>query len=67
MDEMTGGLTKLHNKEHHNLYTSSSKTRLIETRIMRWAGYIARIMEKRDAYIIGGKARKKEPTRETKT
>jgi hypothetical protein len=35
---------------------------------MRWAGHIARMGEKRNAYrIIGGEARRKETTRKTKT
>jgi hypothetical protein len=39
--EMTGGCGKLHNEELHNLY--SSPNRLIKSRRMRWAGYVARI------------------------
>jgi hypothetical protein len=41
--------------------------RIINFRRMRWAGHVARMGEKRNAYtIIGGKARGKETTRKTK-
>jgi hypothetical protein len=40
-DEMTGGWRKLHNKEPHNLYSSSNIIRR-----MRWAGHVERIEEK---------------------
>jgi hypothetical protein len=40
-DEMTGEWRKLHNKEHHNLYSSPSIIRMIKSRRMRWAGYVA--------------------------
>jgi hypothetical protein len=34
-DEVTGGWRKLHNEELHNLYSSSSIIRMIESRRMR--------------------------------
>jgi hypothetical protein len=37
---------KLHNEELNNLYSSSNFIRVIKSRIMRWAGYVAR-MERR--------------------
>jgi hypothetical protein len=40
-DEVTGGLRKLHNEELHNLYSSSNIIRMIKSRRMRWAGYVA--------------------------
>jgi hypothetical protein len=53
-DEAIGGWRKLHNEELHNLYCSSS--------IMRWAGHVARMGEKRNAYrILVGEPEGKRP------
>jgi hypothetical protein len=43
---------KLHNEELHNLYSSPSIIRMIKLRRMRWAGHVARMREKRNAYRI---------------
>jgi hypothetical protein len=51
-DEVTGGRRKLHNEELHNLYFSPSIIRMIESRRMRWAGHVACMGEKRNAYRI---------------
>jgi hypothetical protein len=45
-------LEKLHNEELPNLYTSPSIIRVKKSRKMRWAGHVARIREKRNAYRI---------------
>jgi hypothetical protein len=37
-DEVTGERRKLHNKELHDLYSSSSIIRIIKLRRMRWVG-----------------------------
>jgi hypothetical protein len=59
---VVGGWRKLHNEELHNLYCSSSIIRNIKSRRMRWAGYIARMGEKRNAYrILVGKPEGKRP------
>jgi hypothetical protein len=42
----------LHNEELHNLYSSPSIIRMIKSRRMRWAGHVARMGEKRNAYRI---------------
>jgi hypothetical protein len=42
-DEVTGGWSKLHNEELHNLYSSPSIIRIIKWRRMRWAGHVARM------------------------
>jgi hypothetical protein len=42
-DVVTGGWRKLHNEELHNLYSSPSIIRIIKSRRMRWAGYLARM------------------------
>jgi hypothetical protein len=46
------GWSKLHNEELHNLYSSPSIIRMIKSRRMRWAGHVARMGEKRNAYRI---------------
>jgi hypothetical protein len=51
-DEVTGGWGKLLNEEVHNLYSSPSIIRMIKSRRMRWAGHVARIVEKRNACRI---------------
>jgi hypothetical protein len=40
-DGVTGGWRKLHNEELHNLYSLPSIIRIIKSRMMRWAGYVA--------------------------
>jgi hypothetical protein len=45
-NEVTGGWRKLYNEELHNLYSSASIIRMIKSRRMRWAGYVARMGEK---------------------
>jgi hypothetical protein len=50
-DEVIGGWRKLSNEELHNLYCSPSIIR-IKSRRMRWAGHVARMGEKRNAYRI---------------
>jgi hypothetical protein len=45
-NEVTGGCIKLHNEELHDLYSSSSITRMIKSRRMRWVGHVARIRKR---------------------
>jgi hypothetical protein len=42
----------LHNEEFRNLSSSSHVIRMINSRMMRWAGRIARMGEKRIAYRV---------------
>jgi hypothetical protein len=43
-DEVTGGWRKLHNEEFHELYSSPSIIRIIESRRRRrWAGHVAQM------------------------
>jgi hypothetical protein len=51
-DGVTGGWRKLHNEELHNLYSSPSIIRIIKSRRMRWAGHVAGMGEKRNAYTL---------------
>jgi hypothetical protein len=51
-DEVTGGWRKLHNEELQNLYSSPSIIRTIRSRRMGWAGQVAQMREKRNAYRI---------------
>jgi hypothetical protein len=44
MDEVTGEWIKLHNKELHNLYFSSSIIRRLKRKRMRWVGHVARVI-----------------------
>jgi hypothetical protein len=60
-DEVTGGWRQLHNEELHNLYSSSSVITMIKSRRVRWAGHVARMRAKRDAYrILVGKPERKK-------
>jgi hypothetical protein len=61
-DEMTGDWRKLHKEELHNLYSSSNIIRKNKSRRMRWAGHVARIGKKRNAYrILVGKPEENRP------
>jgi hypothetical protein len=60
--EVTGGWRKLHNEELHNLYSSPVIIRTIKSKRTRWAGHVARMGEKRNAYrILVGKPEEKRP------
>jgi hypothetical protein len=51
-DEVKGSWRKLRNEELHNLYSSPSIIRMIKSRRMRWAGHVARMTGKSNAYRI---------------
>jgi hypothetical protein len=51
-DEVTGEWRKLHNEELRDLYSSPSIIRIIRSRRIRWAGHVARMGEKRNAYRL---------------
>jgi hypothetical protein len=60
-DEVIGGWKKLHNEELQDLYGSSSIIRMSKSR-MRWAGHVARMRAKRNAYrSLVGKPERKRP------
>jgi hypothetical protein len=61
-NEVTGEWRKLHNEELRGLYSSPSIIRIIKSRRMIWAGHVARMGEKRNAYrILVGKPEGKRP------
>jgi hypothetical protein len=61
-DEVTGGWRKLHNEELHNLYSSPSIIRIIKSKRMIWAGHVARMGARKNAYrILVGKPEGRRP------
>jgi hypothetical protein len=56
MDEI-GDWRKLHNDELHNFCSLPNIIRMIKLR-MRWAGHLAHMGEKMNAYSFGGKTRR---------
>jgi hypothetical protein len=51
-DEVTGEWRKLHNEELNDLYSSPNIFRVIKSSIMRWAGHVARMGERRVLYRV---------------
>jgi hypothetical protein len=68
-DEVTGVWRKLHNEELHNLYFSPSIIIMTKSRMMRWAGNVARMEEKSNAYrlLVGKSGGKRPPGRPRRT
>jgi len=61
-DEVTGELRRLHNEELNDLYSSPNIFRVIKSRIMRWAGHVARMEERRGVNrVLLGKPEGKRP------
>jgi hypothetical protein len=62
-DEVTGGWRKLHSEELHNLYSSPSIIRMINSRRMGCTGHVVRMESKRNAYssrIFWGESQKEK-------
>jgi hypothetical protein len=61
-DEVTVEWRRLHNKELYDLRSLSNIIRVIKSRRMGFAGYVARMVEKRGAYgILIGKHKGMKP------
>jgi hypothetical protein len=48
-NEVKGGWRKRHNEELHNLYSSPNTIRMNKSRGARWAGYVTRMGERKNA------------------
>jgi hypothetical protein len=61
-DVVTGEWRKLHNEKLRDFYSSPIIIGIIKSRRMRWAGYVARMGEKRNEYrLLVGKPEGKRP------
>jgi hypothetical protein len=60
--EEDGSWRKVHNDEHHSLYSSPNIVRVIKSRMMRWARHVARMGEGRGVYrVLVGRPEGKRP------
>ena len=65
---MTEEWRKLHNEEMNDLYSLLNIVRVVKSRRMSWAGYVARMREDRGVHrVLVGKPEGKRPLGETKT
>jgi hypothetical protein len=61
-DEATGEWRRLHNEELNDLYSSPNIIGVIKSRRMKWAGHVAGMGEKRQAYrILVGRCEGRRP------
>jgi hypothetical protein len=61
-DEVIRGWKKLHNEEHHKLFSSPSIIRVIKSRRIMGEGHVARMGDKSNAYkSLVGKPEGKSP------
>ena len=60
-DEVTGEWRKLHNEELNDLCSSPNIVRVIKSRKIRWAGHVARMVERGGVYkfLVGKPERKR--------
>jgi hypothetical protein len=60
-DGVTGEWKELHNEELNDLYSSPNIVRVMKSRRMRWAEYLAHVGERRDVYrVLVGKPRERD-------
>jgi hypothetical protein len=58
---LTGEWRKLHNEELHDLYCSPNIFRVIKSRIMRWAGHVASMDDRKGVLkVLVGKLEKRD-------
>jgi hypothetical protein len=63
-DEVTGDWRKLHSEELNDLCSSPNIVRIIKLRRIEWAGYVARIRDRRGAYsVLVGEPEGRRPLR----
>jgi hypothetical protein len=61
-DEVTEQWGRLHNEEFYDLYSPPNNCRVIKSRIMRWAGQVASMVERRGVYrVLVGRPEGKRP------
>jgi hypothetical protein len=61
-DEVTQDWRKVYNEELNDLHSSPNNIRVIKSKIMRWAGHVARMRKRRGAYrVLIGKPVGKRP------
>jgi len=61
-DEVKGEWRKLHNEELRDLYSLPNIVRVVKSRRIRWAGYVARMGEGRGVHrVLVGKPEVKRP------
>ena len=61
-DEVKGEWRRWHNEELNGLCSSPNIVRVIKSRIMRWAGHVARMGEERGVYrVLVGKPEGRRP------
>ena len=51
-DEVTWEWRKLYNEELHDMYSTPITNRVIKSRRMRWAGHVARMVDRRGVYRV---------------
>jgi len=60
--EVKGEGRRYHNEELNDLYSTPNNVRVIKSRRMRWAGYVARMCELRRKYRVSvGKPEERRP------
>jgi hypothetical protein len=60
--EVTERLGRLHNEEFYDLYSQPNNCRVIKSRLMRWAGQVASMVERRGVYkVLVGRPEGKRP------
>ena len=61
-DEVIGKWRRLHNEKLHGLYSSSNIIRVIKSRRVKWAAYVARMEERTGAHRdLVGRSEGKRP------